>query len=287
MQESKHLRQKVVMALLAVVIMISVLGTVTFAWYIYNTNAHITTVHVAAGTGVQLQISNSENGTYSTTTPLHQNGTDFVGELIPVSTDKISNGFQKVSHFEVNGVPFALASGFESATATTDFFKTSLWVRCAQGSMDLYLANILSTDTNTTNPFSTAVRVGLVVHKPEGDQEFIYEINKDHVALAQNNTKKAQTMAAGTYFVLDSTKTDGSVVEFTPLNSDSYCNYDKTNGEVSLKTGSVKLCGLLPNTPMPIDVYIWLEGCDEDCVSILQSEQQLKDLSLQFAGILK
>ena len=33
-----------------------------------------------------------------------------------------------------------------------------------------------------------------------------------------------------------------------------------------------------------IDLYIWLEGCDEDCTGNLSS-QTLKNLAVSFAGI--
>ena len=75
-------------ALLAVV-------SATYAWYVYNTGRHTTKVRMAAGAGVNLQISNSYSGTYGSAAVLDS----FTGRLNPVSTNRISGGFQKVLGF--------------------------------------------------------------------------------------------------------------------------------------------------------------------------------------------
>lgn len=67
---------------------------VTYAWYIYNANRHITDVKMAAGTGATFLISDEYNGEYKSNA-----GLSFQGFLNPVSTDSIENGFQKVTGF--------------------------------------------------------------------------------------------------------------------------------------------------------------------------------------------
>ena len=37
-------------------------------------------------------------------------------------------------------------------------------------------------------------------------------------------------------------------------------------------------------TPVEIEIYIWLEGCDEDCTANLCS-QTLRNLAVSFAGV--
>ena len=65
--------------------------------------------------------------------------------------------------------------------------------------------------------------------------------------------------------MLDSTKTDGSTVDFSSqlLNSSNYCEYDEESGKVT-KPGA-KLCtlpaaaqGADHSTPVQVDVYVWL-----------------------------
>ena len=64
--EAKRLKRKFTGALLALLITFLAVASATYAWYIYNTNRHTTNVKMAAGTGVNLQISNTYDGDYRT-----------------------------------------------------------------------------------------------------------------------------------------------------------------------------------------------------------------------------
>ena len=91
--EAKRLKRKFTGALLALLITFLAVASATYAWYIYNTSQHTTNVRMAAGAGVNLQISNAYNGVYGSSAVLES----FSGQLVPVSTNKISAGFQKVT----------------------------------------------------------------------------------------------------------------------------------------------------------------------------------------------
>mgnify|MGYP000286768449 CR=1 FL=1 len=91
--ETKRLKRKFTGALLALLITFLAVASATYAWYIYNTSQHTTNVRMAAGAGVNLQISNAYNGVYGSSAVLES----FSGQLVPVSTNKISAGFQKVT----------------------------------------------------------------------------------------------------------------------------------------------------------------------------------------------
>ena len=101
--EAKRLKRKFTGALLALLITFLAVASATYAWYIYNTSQHTTNVRMAAGAGVNLQISNAYNGVYGSSAVLES----FSGQLVPVSTNKISAGFQKVTEF---------ASGYQTKT---------------------------------------------------------------------------------------------------------------------------------------------------------------------------
>ena len=74
------------------------LVSVTFAWYVYQTGARTSDIHMAVGTGSSLQISNRYDGAYGNSTVMDE----FHGFLNPVSTDRIQNGFQ-------NSLPISIA----------------------------------------------------------------------------------------------------------------------------------------------------------------------------------
>ena len=278
----KKLKSKFTSGTLALLIALLAVISATYAWYVYNTGRHTTKVRMAAGAGVNLQISNSYDGTYGSAAVLDS----FSGSLNPVSTDRISGGFQKVLGF-TNGTenqPNLVASFFGKGDYT-DYYKTSLFLRTNGGPTDIYIANIGFEDSDPDNPISSAIRVGFVINSTGNSKpEYIFAISDKKNPQAEYNTAKGKEGD-----VLDCTKTDGSTVAFTPYTSDAYCNYDQNTGEVTLKQNSLKLCTVSGNNgfagkPVQIDLYIWLEGCDEDCTVNLGS-QTLKNLSVSFAGV--
>ncbi len=304
MENKLKLRRNYITALIALMVALIAMVTATFAWYVYNTSAHTTKVHMAAGTSVQLEISKTYAGPFSTTASLDS----FTGRLNPVSSDYIvSSGavsrvrtttsgaitenvtpgavlFQHVDEFQEVSSNNFIAKLFGASTVS-DYYTTTLWLRCRGNSdCDLYISGMDYQDSETTFKISTAIRVGFVVHKPGASgayaSQYVFAINPTDVSPERkyNNNKGSEGD------VLDCTKTDGSTVRFTPLTPDAYANYNDNTGEVSLKTASQKLCTLgKSDDPVKIDVYIWLEGCDPDCTGAM-SEKTLKNLSISFAG---
>lgn len=283
----KNLKNRLTTGTVALLIALLAVVSATYAWYVYNTGRHTTKVRMAAGAGVNLQISNSYSGTYGSAAVLDS----FTGRLNPVSTNRISGGFQKVIGF-TNGTENQsnLVASLFGRGDYTDYYKTSLFLRTNGNPTDIYIADIGFEDSDSKNPISSAIRAGFVVHRigrsQPADAEYIFAISDKKNPKAEYNTAKGKEGD-----VLDCTKTDGTTVPFTPYISDAYCNYNKNTGEVVLKNGSLKLCTISGNSgsagePVQIDLYIWLEGCDEDCTNNLGS-QTLKNLSVSFAGVVK
>lgn len=284
MESSTKLKYIFVKTLLALLIALAIISMATFAWYIYNTSAHTTKLHMAAGSSASLQIANAYDGPYGVSTVLKS----FTGTLNPVSTDSIRGGFQKVTHFEENETgtgPKLIADVFGSTVVNQDYYKSSLFIKSPGENTDIYVSNIGFQDSDSSRPISTAIRVGFVVHQQGKDQKEIAEyifaisdkVNPDH----EYNTKNGSEG-----HVLDSSKTDGTTKEFKPYTSANFCNYDSTSDTVSLKSSSVKIAdldGASSSEPVQIDVYIWLEGCDQDCTLSIAGTT-LKNIALSFAG---
>ena len=284
-ENPRQLRRRFTAATVALLFTFLAVASATYAWYVYNTSRHTTNVRMAAGAGVNLQISNSYSGTYGSAAVLDS----FAGQLVPVSTNRISGGFQKVLGFTEGSSSSGLVASIFGAGEKNDYYHTSLFLRTNGSSTDIYLSNIGFEDSDENNPISSAIRVGLVVHQPgenqPSEQEYIFEISNKKNPQADYNTATGREG-----FVLDSSKTDGSTVAFTAYTSDAYCEYDQNTGTVTLKSDSLKLCTITgatdesAGTPVEIEIYIWLEGCDEDCTANLCS-QTLRNLAVSFAGV--
>lgn len=284
--EAKRLKRKFTGALLALLITFLAVASATYAWYIYNTSQHTTNVRMAAGASVNLQISNAYNGAYGSSAVLES----FSGQLVPVSTNRISGGFQKVTEFaDGYQTKTGLAAAIFGNGEQSDYYHTSLFLRTTGGTLDIYLSDIGFEDSDEESPISSAIRLGLVVHRPgqnqASDGEYIFAISDKKNPEAEYNTATGHEG-----YVLDSSRMDGTTVPFTPYTSDAYCIYNKETGAVSLKDNSLRLCTISGDgdgnagASVEIELYIWLEGCDEDCTSNL-CRQTLKNLAVSFAGV--
>lgn len=278
LRTSNQLRRTLAIAALTFLIALLAMTVSTFAWYIYNTTAHTTQVKMVAGSSVSLQIANASEGPYSSSAVMES----FTGRLNPVSTDKISGGFQRAEKFAPQASDNRFVASIFGGAEDMDFYKTSLYLRTNNEKLDIYLSDIGFEDASEAHPLSTAIRLGIVA---EG-REYIFAINTQHNPNADDN---AATEKDGGY-VLDSSKTDGTTLPFVPYAQDNYCVYDRTDGSVTLKENSVRLCTVTGGgadgygQPVKLDIYLWLEGCDEDCTLNLVG-QSLQKLSLSFAGL--
>ena len=72
----KKLKNRLTTGVFALLIALIAVVSATYAWYIYNTSRHTTKVRMAAGAGVNLQISNSYSGTYGSAAVLDCTKTD-------------------------------------------------------------------------------------------------------------------------------------------------------------------------------------------------------------------
>lgn len=288
MSGKKQLERSFIIAIVAFVLMLITFSATTFAWYVYQMNSHTTSIHMAVGTGISLQISNAYDQNFGTTAVLEE----FQGQLTPVSTDRIQNGFQKVVGFtEVDDShPVPLANLFGSVNQT-EFYNTVLYVRSKGERSNVYLSDIGFEDDDAQFPISTGIRIGFLVHEPGRNkpvaQEYIFSLNQEHHAGAGYNTWQGEDG-----YVLDSTKTDGSVVRFDRLYSeDNFCIYDNNTGMVTLKDNSVPLFETQGDgngnygEATQVDVYIWLEGCDQDCTNAITSKT-LNNVALDFANLI-
>lgn len=165
MSDARSLRKQFNRMLATLLVALAAAGAVTYAWYIYNANRHITDVKMAAGTGVTFLISNEYDGEYKTNA-----GLSFAGLLDPVSTDNVLNGFQKVTGFTGGTTQDSLFASMFGAAEHSDYYKTSLYLATNSAATDVYLSGIDFTEQDPANPISTALRVGLVAYAPgQGD----------------------------------------------------------------------------------------------------------------------
>lgn len=283
MTEGKtNLKRRFTGAVAALLIALVSAGAATFAWYVYNTNAYTTNVSMAAGSSGSLLIWNPEKQDYVYSVKMEP----FYGRLTPVSTDKITNGFQEVVAFRNGtGKEAKLVASLFKTAEPTDYYESELYLKSTADNTDVYISDIAYTDSSDIDPISSAIRVGLVVYKPgspdEVDNEYIFEITDSgkHIEKPEYNTSTGEDG-----YVLNSKTRDNTTVRFTPYSPENYCTVDEQTGEVLVSSGKSQKILTCSDTPVRVKVYIWLEGCDADCTAVLHNHT-LKDASISFAGV--
>lgn len=253
MSDARSLRKQFNRMLATLLVALAAAGAVTYAWYIYNANRHITDVKMAAGTGVTFLISNEYDGEYKTNA-----GLSFTGLLDPVSTDNVLNGFQKVTGFTGGTTQDSLFASMFGAAEHSDYYKTSLYLATNSAATDVYLSGIDFTEQDPANPISTALRVGLVTYASgQGDTvtgQYVFEVSGEHNPQARYNTLDGKDAGESeqNHLVLDSTRSDGATVHFDQLTSANFCDYNEDTGVVSLKEATTKICSLPAAAEAPI-----------------------------------
>ena len=294
MHTAAQWKRRFLVSVIMLLIALLAVTSATFAWYIYNSTAHTTRVKMAAGVSTRLQIASAYDGEYSSSTVMDS----FTGRLNPVSTNNIQLGFRKVESFaEASPGSTDLVARLFKPAEESDYYKTSLFVRTNGEPMNVYLAEIGYDDDSDLNPISTAIRLGLVVHQPGRDApvagEYIFAVNRQE----NINNPNYNTYTGHEGYVLDLTSSNtDAVVAFEPYNEDNFCSYDSTTGETQLTAQSLPLFSISGSVdaesglytgygePVQVDVYIWLEGCDQDCTTDLLGAT-LRVLSLSFSGV--
>ncbi len=268
-------KKQLMTAIAMLVVAALALGTSTYAWFVSNTAVKVDSMTFTAQTVDDLQIAlttdawtgalsgtSATAGTFKTLiTSADLNalytskGAVLTGAaLIPASTInaaaffKVADGAASWEVDQSTGVN--MAKTFEQTNNITD--------NCVKA-IPLYLKSTTGTSiyigTNTTvsGQASPAVRVAFVV---EGGSTYIWAPNPDNHIDDYKITTTGE--ADGITKAVDSTSTVGNITGYTATRP------------------SEAIATLTANTAKRIMVYIWLEGCDVDCVSGLSA----KDLTV-------
>ena len=191
MSDARSLQKQFNRMLATLLVALAAAGAVTYAWYIYNANRHITDVKMAAGTGVTFLISNEYDGEYKTNA-----GLSFAGLLDPVSTDNVLNGFQKVTGFTGGTTQDSLFASMFGTAEHSDYYKTSLYLATNSAATDVYLSGIDFTEQDSANPHLHCPARGAAYAPGQGDivtGQYVFEVSDEHNPQARYNTLDART----------------------------------------------------------------------------------------------
>lgn len=283
--------QKQLLAAIAMVLVATVaLGSSTYAWFVNNTKVTADSVTVTAKAANTLLISHANENAWGTTAKFKA---ETATEFIPVSTINATNFFKDVTWGTETGETQKgeyTAQGFTAADSTKDYFVDTFQVKSSQD-CGLYLDSDTQFTTTGNANVLKSMRLALVV---EDGGTFFYQVdanpisgsgnsyNTTLVSMAADGVKKAISGADAAAAIEAVNMSNGDVIA---LSAGTVATPDDNTTLVD-KNDAKKLCDLTANSAKTITVYIWMEGCDYDCntVVVKQITEQAVKCVLGFAA---
>ena len=276
----KALKKQLAAAIAMVLVAAVALGSSTYAWFVNNTRVTAGEFSATATTSNALEISDDGN-TWLTSIDLTTN----MNTWAPVSTTDMALFAKDTTWGKSNNNKGNVVTAWENATANTHYYTKTFYLKANQDCrVQLDSNTLLKETTANANGILNAMRIGFV----SGEEKVVYQVADTNITAAASRrdttegttevdgiTKAIKVTAGGsganTYAVADTAftrtatiTTDGS----TGKTTDSDALITPSNDNSSLGTANDKyVVDLTANTAKQVTVYIWLEGCDYDCVS--------------------
>ena len=272
----KRLRKSLVMAVVGMLFfLISVTG-VTYAWFTASGRAH-TNVTPMGGTvsdgDTNLLISTAESGPFDRECDLVAAGD--AQALKPVSTADLES-FYRVIMQNKEGI----AVSYENADdrVDSDTFHGTVYLKSEGAPCNVYFDGEelqLGSDAQAL----AAMRLGLKITNHDGSRTFVMRL--DDLGSTAAAEAKTTVPAAGTVVSGISGSGAASYVSDPAVNVSDYMAQAAGNDEYT--AGANELFSLDADEIASVEYWLYLEGCDEQCVNQVQNIDS--DIRLAFAGV--
>lgn len=278
-------------ALVMVVVMAAMMSTATYAWFTLTGKASVTGMQMTAGGSSGLKVSaTGEDGTYvegidlkpvadangvvpenpiinqltiEKTANQNANKSYPVQFYKPVYTGEKVTGLDPITK-EADIQEYAAMYTYYLKTDTEPKAKVGLVIGAMPDFDDetgLNANNVPNIEgsfvratKNDVDSAVYAVRIGLVVTNEEGVKEmYVYEPNNDGSAAGAKADAEGEAVYATRYDATVSSDTDGNI----------------TVGDAENSAGLFTVT----NTGTRVDMYVWLEGTDNDCTNNIKADE--------------
>ena len=267
----KPLRQTAILTIIAALVVLSILSAATFAWFTFSNdvNTSLITGNISRGEG-SLLISNSPTGPFDTSCPLvFESSAD---ALYPLSTADLVSFYTPTA--QSNGIVTAYRDATEDVNARALHGRVFLMSEGTDCDVFFWPASLsFGVDAQAL----AAMRLGLRISTTLGTYSYIFrldEFGSTAAAAAQVTTAQAGVVVSGI-------GADGSPVYVADA-AELTAPYWASGTEDEVIPGTLSLCMLSADEVGTVEYWLWLEGCDENCINVVQS----RDVALQlgFAG---
>ncbi len=264
-----RLKHTVIFAVIIVVIALAALTAATYAWFSFVPYTNVTPMNGSVGGGDgSLLISNRPDGEFDVTCELVLESS--ASTLQPLSTADLRQFYSATAQTPSGiSVRFADASGrVNDAT-----LHGTVYLRSLDASHDVYFDRP-GLDFGADTQALAAMRLGLRITTIAGTHTYIFAL--DDMGATANAA--GQLTVASANSVVASVDQSG-VAAFVPDPSVMLSRYWAEREDDQVIAGHEPLCRLATNETASVEYWLYLEGCDINCINEVQS----RDLALQLA----
>ena len=269
----KNARMQIVAAVASLLVAALVLSSATYAWFTFSASTNVEPMEGGVGYGDgNLLISNAFDGPYAESCDLPAVGEGL--RLQPISTANLYSFFSAREH-DKNGITTA----FVRKDAIDDIAVCGTVYLKSEGADNAIYFNRNALSFGEDMQALAAMRLGIVISDEAGDRKYIFRLD----ALGDTSQAAAQqTVEQPGMVVFDADDTGKPVFYPDPaLDIAAYCAKETDDPEYPAP-GENMLCLLRGEDVARVDYYLYLEGCDENCINEVQGRDLA--LALGFTG---
>lgn len=274
--EKKRLRRTAYFSWVWLVILACALVTATYAWFTFNPATNVTPMGSTISEGdTYLLIANRPEGEFAESCELILDSP--VDVMRPLSTADLSSFYTSVAQNR-NGISIL----FEDVTdqADSSAMHGKVYLKCEGGDCRVYFFRpglALGGDLQTL----AALRLGMKITTLEGSHTYMFRLD----ALGDTGSAAGKRTVPTGETVVSSVGGSGSA-SFVPdpaVSISEYMAVDSGADDREPREGNAPLCTLQKEEIATVEYWLYLEGCDDNCIGEVQSRDM--DLQLAFAGV--
>ncbi len=271
----KSLRFSAALAAAALIICAAVLTTATYAWFTFSADTNVEPMQGSVSKGdVNLVISGSANGKYDVSAPITR--LDKCTELLPVSTSNLTS-FYTASARTRDGIAALYTDVTQGAEKR--ILHGEVYLKAQYADARLYFdSKALSFSGNSQ--LLASLRLGMKISGSGEAKTYFFRLDD----FAGGSAAAQNTIQGAANSVVSSIDEAGNAAFVTDTSGAMSQYYAVSKGEnTDPEAGTALLYTLAKDTPVRVEIWLYLEGCDENCINSAQA----KDLSfnIAFAGV--
>ena len=274
----RRLQLSAFLAVFWMMILAVTLTTATYAWFTISAITNVEPMSSAVSEGdANLLISASQEGPFDKKCELNPQGNP--ESLSPVSSLDLTRFYEAAAQTK-DGISFLYKDVTESVN--TKVLHGVVYLRSEYRDCDVYLRKN-GLDFGTGGQILAALRLGLKITSQSGTQTMIFRLdelgNMGNAASATTIPTKGTVVSAIDSSGKASYKTDPSV--------DLADYLAVENGENDSRPGAGRkaLVQLQAEEIAAVEFWLYMEGCDDNCVN--EAQQKDTGIQLSFAGVTK